>query len=253
MNQAYIRYMHVGAANYGILDGDVIHQLSGDFLTGANRTGKTLQLADVRLLPPVQPPKVIAIGLNYRSHLGERPARPYPGIFTKLTTSIIATEDAIVYPPDAEALHYEGEMVVVMGKRVKDVTEAEVADCIFGITCGNDVSERVWQKNDLQWFRAKGADTFGPLGPAVVQGLNYDDLQVTTRLNGEVRQSQRTKDLLFSVASLVSYISRYATLLPGDVIYTGTPGTTGPMKPGDVVEVEVEGVGILRNRVVASR
>jgi len=125
-----------------------------------------------------------------------------------------------------------------------------VPEYIFGITCGNDVSERIWQKNDLQWFRAKAADTFAPLGPAVVQGLNYDDLHVTTRLNGEVRQSQSTKDLLFSVANLVSYISRFVTLLPGDLIYTGTPGTTGQMNPGDVVEVEVEGVGILRNRVV---
>lgn len=140
-------------------------------------------------------------------------------------------------------------MVIVIGRKAKNVSEADAPKYIFGITCGNDVSERRWQKADLQWFRAKASDTFGPLGPAVVTGLNYNDLQVTTRLNGEVRQSQRTTDLIFSVPVIVSYISRFVTLLPGDVIYTGTPGTTAAMKPGDVVEVEVEGVGILRNKI----
>lgn len=246
----YVRHNHAGQVGYGIVEGEMIRELDGNFLAGANATGKTIHQADVRLLAPVEPSKVIAVGLNYKSHLGERPARPYPGIFTKLPSSIIGTEDPIIFPPEAESVHYEGEMVVVIGKKAKSITEAEVPDYIFGVTCGNDVSERIWQKNDLQWFRAKGADTFAPLGPAVVQGLDFNDLQVTTRLNGEVRQSQRTKDLLFSVASIVSYTCRFVTLLPGDVIYTGTPGTTKPMNPGDTVEVEVEGVGILRNKVV---
>jgi 2-keto-4-pentenoate hydratase/2-oxohepta-3-ene-1,7-dioic acid hydratase in catechol pathway len=122
---------------------------------------------------------------------------------------------------------------------------------VFGVTAGNDVSERKWQKTDLQWFRAKGSDTFGPLGPAIVQGLDYRDLKLETRLNGEVRQSQRTSDLLFGVDEIVSYVSQFVTLLPGDLIYTGTPGSTTAMKPGDVVEVELEGVGVLRNKVAA--
>ena len=156
-------------------------------------------------------------------------------------------------PSDATNTHYEGEMVLVIGSRTSRVSVADAPSHIFGITAGNDVSERDWQKDDLQWFRAKASDTFGPLGPAIVTGLPYDDLLLQTRLNGEVVQSQRTKDLIFGVAEIVSYVSQYVTLLPGDVIYTGTPGSTKPIRPGDVVEVEVEGVGVLRNRVVQQR
>jgi 2-keto-4-pentenoate hydratase/2-oxohepta-3-ene-1,7-dioic acid hydratase in catechol pathway len=141
-------------------------------------------------------------------------------------------------------------MVVVIGKRASKISKEEASRYVFGVTAGNDVSERNWQKTDLQWFRAKASDTFGPLGPAIVRGLDYNDLLLQTRLNGEVVQSQRTRDLIFDVAAIVSYVSHYVTLLPGDVIYTGTPGTTRAMKPGDVVEVELEGVGVLRNRVV---
>ncbi len=249
----YVRYSQAGRVAYGILEGDVIRELRGNFLAGSTATGKTFRTAEVRLLAPVEPSKVIAVGLNYKTHLGERPSAAYPGLFAKLPTCIIGAEEPIIFPPEASEVHYEGEMVIVIGKKARDVSEAEAPQYIFGITCGNDVSERKWQKSDLQWFRAKASDTFGPLGPAVVTGLNYNDLQVTTRLNGEVRQSQRTKDLIFSVPTIVSYISRFVTLLPGDVIYTGTPGTTSAMKPGDVVEVEVEGVGILRNKIAPSR
>ncbi|HEV8148620.1 MAG TPA: fumarylacetoacetate hydrolase family protein, partial [Gemmatimonadales bacterium] len=217
------------------------------------RTGRSVKLAAVKLLAPVVPGKVIAVGLNYQSHLGERPAAAYPGLFAKLPSAIIGTEAEIVYPADAENLHYEGEMVVVIGKRAKNVSVAEAPQYVFGVTAGNDVSERNWQKNDLQWFRAKASDTFGPLGPAIVTGLNYGDLLLQTRLNGETVQSQRTKQLIFDVPTVVSYLSRYVTLEPGDIIYTGTPGTTRAMKPGDLVEVELEGVGVLRNRVTSDR
>jgi 2-keto-4-pentenoate hydratase/2-oxohepta-3-ene-1,7-dioic acid hydratase in catechol pathway len=144
-------------------------------------------------------------------------------------------------------------MVLVIGKRASNVPEADALSYVFGVAAGNDVSERDWQQKDLQWFRAKASDTFGPLGPAIVTGLNPDDLLVQTRLNGEVVQSERTTHLIFNVKEIVSYVSRYVTLEPGDVIYTGTPGTTKPIKPGDIVEVEVQGVGILRNRVIAAR
>jgi 2-keto-4-pentenoate hydratase/2-oxohepta-3-ene-1,7-dioic acid hydratase in catechol pathway len=153
-------------------------------------------------------------------------------------------------PEGANNVHYEAELVVVIGRKGKNISEAEAANHIFGITAGNDVSERDWQKSDLQWFRAKGSDTFGALGPCIVQGLNYNDLLVQCRLNGEVRQSQRTVDLIFPIENVINYVSRFATLLPGDIIYTGTPGITKPMQPGDVIEVEVEGVGVLRNRIV---
>jgi 2-keto-4-pentenoate hydratase/2-oxohepta-3-ene-1,7-dioic acid hydratase in catechol pathway len=249
----YVRYSVAGKTSYGILDGTTIRELSGDLFQSPKPTGKSVKLDAVKLLAPVAPGKVIAVGLNYQTHLGERPAAAFPGLFAKLPSAIIATEENIVYPADAENLHYEGEMVVVIGKRAKNISVADAAHYVFGVTTGNDVSERNWQKSDLQWFRAKASDTFGPLGPVIARGVNYNDLLLQTRLNGEVVQSQRTKDLIFDVATVVSYISRYVTLDPGDIIYTGTPGTTRPMKPGDVVEVELEGVGVLRNRVVVAR
>jgi 2-keto-4-pentenoate hydratase/2-oxohepta-3-ene-1,7-dioic acid hydratase in catechol pathway len=249
----YVRYSVGNTTSYGILEGDNVRELSGDLFASPKRTGKTVKLSAVKLLAPCVPSKVIAIGLNYQTHLGQRSAAAYPGIFAKMPTSIIPHEADIIYPPDATNLHYEGEMVVVIGKRASNVAAADVPKHIFGITAGNDVSERAWQAADLQWFRAKASDTFGPLGPVIVAGLNYDDLLVQTRLNGEVVQSQRTKDLIFSVGEIVSYLSRYVTLEPGDVIYTGTPGTTKAMKVGDTVEIEVEGVGILRNKVAAKK
>jgi len=248
----YVRYAAGGQVHYGRLDGDRVAELSGDLFGNPKPTGRTLTLADVKLLAPVAPSKVIAVGLNYKSHIGERPSATYPGLFAKLPTTIIGPEEAIVFPPDAKNVHFEGEMVLVIGRKAHAVPEADAKQYVFGVTAGNDVSERDWQKADLQWFRAKGTDTFGPLGPVIATGLNYDDLLVQTRLNGEVKQSQRTADLIFNVAAIVSYVSRYVTLMPGDVIYTGTPGTTSAMKPGDVVEVEVEGVGVLRNTVKAA-
>jgi 2-keto-4-pentenoate hydratase/2-oxohepta-3-ene-1,7-dioic acid hydratase in catechol pathway len=140
----------------------------------------------------------------------------------------------------------------VIGKKASRVSKEEAPKYIFGVTAGNDVSERDWQRDDLQWFRAKASDTFGPLGPAIVTGLNHNDLLLQTRVNGKVLQKQRTSDLLFDVEDIVSYISQFVTLMPGDVIYTGTPGATSAMKPGDVVEIEIEGIGILRNKIAAS-
>jgi 2-keto-4-pentenoate hydratase/2-oxohepta-3-ene-1,7-dioic acid hydratase in catechol pathway len=236
-----------------MLEGDSVRELKGDLFASPVPTGRRVPLADVTLLPPCDPKKVIAVGLNYKTHLGERPAAEYPGLFAKYPSSLIAHGDSIVIPPDAKNVHYEGEMVVVIGKHAKNVPLAQAKAYVFGVTIGNDVSERDWQKQDLQWFRAKATDTFGPIGPAIVTGLNYDDLLLQTRLNGEVVQSQRTKDLIFDVATIVSYVSRYVTLEPGDVIFTGTPGTTRSFKAGDVIEVEIEGIGVLRNKAVQGR
>ena len=246
---SYVRYRVDGATSYGRVVGTTVQQLRDAPWLDTTRTGRTVPLARVQLLAPATPSKVIAVGLNYQTHLGERSAATYPGLFAKLPTSIIAHDEPIVLPADANNAHYEGEMVIVIGKQAANVSVADAKQYVFGITVGNDVSERDWQKSDLQWFRAKAADTFGPMGPVLITGLNYDDLLLQTRLNGEVVQSQRTKDLIFDVAAQVSYISRYVTLMPGDVIYTGTPGTTKRIVAGDVVEVELEGVGILRNRV----
>lgn len=248
--QEYVRYRVGTTVSYGRLDGDNIVQLRGAPWMGGTPTGVKVPRSKVTLLAPATPSKVIAVGLNYQTHLGERSAAAYPGLFAKLPTSIIAHGDTVVLPPDANNVHYEGEMVIVIGKRAQHVSKERAKDYVFGVTTGNDVSERDWQKSDLQWFRAKAADTFGPLGPVIVTGVNYDDLLLETRLNGKVVQSQRTRDLIFNVAEIVSYISRYVTLEPGDVIYSGTPGTTQQMKAGDVVEVRLEQVGTLSNPVV---
>jgi 2-keto-4-pentenoate hydratase/2-oxohepta-3-ene-1,7-dioic acid hydratase in catechol pathway len=247
---AYVRYTHNGTTAYGILEGETIRELKGDLFAKPAPTGRLVKRAEVQLLAPCEPRQVIAVGLNYKSHLGERPPAAYPGLFAKLPGSIVGHDASIVIPADSENIHYEGELVVVMGRRAKNVSRADAASYIFGVTAGNDVSERAWQKADLQWFRAKASDTFGPMGPAIVTGLNYNDVLLETRLNGEVVQSERTRDLLFDVEAIVSYVSQYVTLDPGDVIFTGTPDVTRPFKAGDVIEVEIEGIGVLRNRAV---
>jgi 2-keto-4-pentenoate hydratase/2-oxohepta-3-ene-1,7-dioic acid hydratase in catechol pathway len=249
----YVRYQLNNRIAYGIVEQNIVHEISGDLFGTHRRTGTTTPLSQVKLLAPVVPSKVIAVGLNYKSHLAGRPVAAYPGLFAKYPTSIIGPEENIVRPADAKNLHYEGELVLVIGKRASKVKPEEALQYIFGVTAGNDVSERDWQQADLQWWRAKSSDTFGPLGPMIVRGLNPNDLQVITRLNGEVRQQERTRDLIFNIETIVSYISQYVTLEPGDVIYTGTPQTTRAMNPGDVVEIEVEGVGVLRNKVVQGK
>ena len=255
----YVRYSYEGSKSYGVLEGTTVYELDGDIFASPSRSGRSMPLANLRLLAPVEPSKVIAVGLNYgshieegRSHIGDSPVAEYPGLFAKFPTSIIGPDAEIVIPSDAGDVHYEGELVVVIGSTTKNVPIEDAADHIFGVTAGNDVSERAWQGADLQWVRAKGSDTFGPIGPAIVTGLDYNDLLVETRLNGETRQSASSEDLIFGVDYIVSYISRYVTLYPGDVIFTGTPGSTRAMTPGDVVEIEVQGVGVLRNTVAAA-
>lgn len=247
----YVRYARGDTVSHGTLDGTTIHELAGDLFAAPQRTGETASLGDVRLLAPCVPSKVMAVGLNYKSHAGDRATSEIPPLFAKLPTCIIAPGESIVLPDDSQVVHAEAELVLVIGKTARKVAEADAHEYIFGVTCGNDVSERSWQGSDLQWIRAKGSDTFGPLGPAIVTGLNYDDLLVRGRLNGETVQEQRSSDLIFSTSRIVSFISRYITLLPGDLIFTGTPGTTSPLTPGDVYEVEIEGVGVLSNPVVA--
>ena len=245
----YVRYEYQGVISYGVIQGESIHELTAAPFISEDRTGDTVALSQVKLLTPTDPKKVIAVGLNYKSHLGERVQAAYPGLFAKFPTSLIPHDSAITYYEDATDLHYEGEMVLIIGKVTQNVSEADAPDHIFAVAPGNDVSERAWQDNDLQWLRAKGADTFGPVGPVMVRGVNYNNLLLETRLNGEVKQSQRTEDLIFGTAEIVSYVSRYVTLEAGDMIFTGTPGSTSAMRPGDVVEVELEGVGILTNTV----
>jgi len=248
----YIRYRRGSAVAYGILEGENVRELRGDLFGDRSPTGAQYKLSEVKLLYPCEPPKILAVGLNYKSHLGDRKRPDRPEMFYKPITALQNPEDAIVIPPTAKNVHYEGELVLVIGKRAKRVTAEQARDVIFGVTCGNDVSERDWQggpQKDLQWWRAKGADTFAPLGPVIATGLEYGKLLLQTRLNGDVVQKQNTSDLLFDGPAIVSWISHYVTLTPGDVIYTGTPGSTKRMNEGDVVEVDIEGVGVLRNKV----
>ena len=254
----YVRYALDDQVHYGIEDGDRIHTLDGPPWLSGNRTGGSVASADVTLLAPAEPSKVIAVGYNYISHREEmtheepRPIPEYPPLFLKLPTTITGPDTDVPYPADATDLHFEGELVVVIGKTASKVSAEDAADYIFGVTAGNDISERSWQANDLQWFRAKGTDKFGPLGPAIVTGLNYLDLRVQTRLNGETMQDQSSIDQIHNIHAVLSYVTQYVTLYPGDIIYTGTPGATSAMKPGDEVEIEVEGVGILKNHIVSA-
>ena len=245
----FVRYEMAGETSYGILDGPTITPIYGDIFGKHSLTNESVALASVTLLPPTDPEKVIAVGLNYLSHIGNAEPAAEPGLFAKYPTSLIGHEQDIITPQGASPLHFEGELVVVIGKTCSKVSKADALDCVFAVTAGNDVSERRWQRTDLQWLRAKGSDTFGPVGPSMVVGLDPDDLLVQTRVTGEVMQSERTSDLIFDVPTMISYISQYFTLKAGDMIFTGTPGSTRGMNPGDVVEIEVEGVGVLRNTV----
>lgn len=254
--QKFARFQIEKTSAYGIVEGDTIHQIQGNVFGEWKKTDKSFPLKSVKLLVPTRPTQVLAMAGNYRSHLSGAEVPPkfqIPQIFLKSPSCLCADGANIVIPKGTNDVHYEGEMVIVIGKRGKNVTKEKALEYVFGVTCGNDVSARDWQKDDVQWWRAKGCDTFGPCGPFIASGLNYDDLALQLRLNGEVKQKCRTSELIHNVPAMVSAISQHVTLFPGDLIYTGTSGTTSPIKPGDVVEVEIEGVGILRNKVVAAK
>jgi len=250
----YIRFRRGARVAYGMVDGANVRELNGDFLKGGRPTGSIHKLKDLKLLAPVVPGKVIAIARNYKSHLGTVAPPSRPEMFYKPTACICGPDDAIVLPKDSTDVHYEGELVAVIGKKLHNASKEEAAAGVFGVTCGNDVSERQWQggpDKDIQWWRAKGSDTFGPMGPWVVTGVDYSKLMLRTRLNGKVVQEQSTAELIYDVPTMIAFTSKYVTLEPGDVVYTGTPGTTKKMSPGDVVEVDIEGIGVLKNTVTS--
>ncbi len=204
------------------------------------------------MVTDVNPSKIIAVGLNYIDHAKEikMPLPERPLIFMKPSTSVIGDGEAIVYPPDTKLLHYEGELAVVIKDRAKNVAKEDAARFIAGYTCANDVTARDLQAADGQWTRSKSFDTFCPLGPRIVSGIDPKSLSIVTRVNGTVKQNSNTKNMVFDAYDLVSFISGIMTLLPGDVIITGTPAGVGPLGVGDTVEVEIEGIGVLKNSVV---
>ena len=253
------RYQSPQGVAWGRLDGEDLIRLDGPPWAGGRERGGHDRLAEVRLLAPTVPTKIVCVGLNYRAHIAESQsvapgAEPpkEPLIFLKPPSAAIGHDQPILYPAGVTRLDPEAELAVVIARRARRVSEAEAPACIAGLTCFNDVSARNYQRGDGQWTRAKGFDTFAPMGPWIAAGLDPSNLAVECRVNGERRQQARTSDLLFPVPHLVSFISRVMTLEPGDVIATGTPAGIAPIQPGDVVEVEVEGVGVLRNRVEAS-
>jgi 2-keto-4-pentenoate hydratase/2-oxohepta-3-ene-1,7-dioic acid hydratase in catechol pathway len=245
--------------SFGVLDGDgQVAQIEGHPFGAISFTGQRFPQADIRLLSPILPSKVVCVGKNYADHVkemntGDAPKEPL--LFLKPSTSVIGPGDAIRIPPGSTNVHHEAELAVVIGARgARNVSPEQVPNSVFGYSIGNDVTERDMQRSDGQWTRAKGFDSFCPLGPWIetdLPGIGKDpaDLQVTCTVDGELRQDGRTSQLLFDVPTLISYISRVMTLLPGDVVLTGTPSGVGPIAPGQRVEVSIEGLGTLTNTV----
>lgn len=246
------RFSYKDSEGYGAVEGQALRPIEGDIFGDHHLSRQTVPLAQARLLAPLRPTKILAVAFNYRSHLGETPPPANPELFLKPPSAVIGPAEAIVLPAGAGRVDCEGELVAVIGRRCRNVREDVALDYLLGYTCGNDVSARVWQKGDLQWWRAKGSDTFAPFGPWIATGLDPANLELCTRVNGRLHQSTSTALLIHSVARLVSFAASAMTLEPGDLIFTGTPGEPQPLSPGDVVEVEIEGIGVLRNPVRAA-
>jgi 2-keto-4-pentenoate hydratase/2-oxohepta-3-ene-1,7-dioic acid hydratase in catechol pathway len=248
------RFSHDSRIAFGIVDDDELVVLSGDpMFAGYDPTGERVPVRDVTLLAPSIPrSKVVAVGRNYRAHAAEFgnevPAEPL--LFLKPNTSVVGPGDAIVLPPQSEQIDFEGELAVVIGKIAKNVAADAALDYVFGYTVANDVSARDLQRSDGQWARAKGFDSFCPLGPVVDTEFDTAQARIVSRVNGQVKQDAPLSDMVHSVADIVAYVSAAFTLLPGDVILTGTPEGVGPIVSGDTVDIEVTGLGVLSNPVV---
>ena len=252
------RYALHDAVHYGIVDGPSLRRLNGTPFDGLHESGQVDPLGQARLLAPVAAPRIFGLGYNYKAHSSEsnKPVPDLPVLFMKPSTAVIGPDEAIVYPSHGEIVHYEGELTVVIGKRARHVKEEDALDHVLGYTCGNDVSDRVLQRRESAFgclLAGKGYDTFAPIGPLIATGLDPSDQRIVTRVNGVVRQDGNSRDLVFTVPYLIAYLSRIMTLLPGDLIMTGTPAGVGPLTVGDTVEVEIPAIGVLRNRVVAER
>lgn len=256
--ERFARYRIGGEACFGRLDGDAFLRFSDAPWRGGRETGARDPQGTVTLLPPARPTKIVCVGLNYRAHIAEsqsvvsgaEPPRE-PLLFLKPPSALIAHGQPVRIPPGVTRLDPEAELAVVIGRRASRITPADATAHIAGLTAFNDVSARNYQRSDGQWTRAKGFDTFAPMGPWIATGLSPEDLAVSCRVNGSVRQGARSSDLLFPVPFLVSFISHIMTLEPEDVIATGTPAGVAPVAIGDRIEVEVEGVGVLGNPVEA--
>jgi 2-keto-4-pentenoate hydratase/2-oxohepta-3-ene-1,7-dioic acid hydratase in catechol pathway len=251
-----VRFQWQGKVRWGILEDDTIFALNGDLYGDFEKGEEVCKLQDVRLLAPVEPSIMVACGRNYMDHIKEMGwAVPQePSLFFKPANTVVGPEEDIVYPAVSRDLRYEAELCLVMKRRAKNVAEEEALDYVLGYTCGNDVTAiDLFEKEGLL-ARAKGFDTAGPLGPVLAIGLDPHNLAIKGRVNGVTKQDSNTSLMIFSVEKLISHISAFMTLRPGDVVWTGTPGGGAcPIKVGDVIEVEIEGIGVLRNKVVAPK
>jgi 2-keto-4-pentenoate hydratase/2-oxohepta-3-ene-1,7-dioic acid hydratase in catechol pathway len=245
------RYGHLGEERWGVIEGDRVRRLGDEPWAGGLPEGKPVALAEVRLLAPVRPSKVVCVGRNYAAHARElgNEVPKQPLLFLKPPSSVIGPGEAIRCPPQSTDVQHEAELGVVMGRALSRAGAAEARQAIFGWTCVNDVTARDIQREEKQFTRAKGFDTFCPVGPWVDTSLDPAELSVSCRVNGEERQRGSTADLIFDAAALLAFISNVMTLLPGDLVATGTPEGVGRLQPGDWVEVEVSGLGVLRNPV----
>jgi 2-keto-4-pentenoate hydratase/2-oxohepta-3-ene-1,7-dioic acid hydratase in catechol pathway len=252
--ERYIRFEAPEGVEWGRFEEGHIVGLTGNPATGCEEIDKNYDPSGVKLLAPVEPTKIVCVGLNYSEHVKESQlvskAPDEPVLFLKPPSALIGPGGRINYPELSDRVDYEAELGVVIGKECRLVAEVEAEDYIFGFTCANDVTARDLQKNDVQWTRGKGFDTFCPAGPWVVNGIAYQDLLIESYLNGDLRQSSRTDKMITSVPALISFISKVMTLYPGDLILTGTPSGVGPMKPGDRIEIRIEGIGSLVNDVI---
>jgi len=247
----FARYFAHGEIAYGVVDGDMVRQITTTPFEPYEVTDHAHPLDHVTLLSSVVPGKILAMALNYGSHLGENEKPKQPEPFWKNPSSVIATGEPILLPKDAGKVDAEGELVIVMGQRAKHVSKADALNYVLGYTVGNDVSARPWQRNDLQWWRGKGSDTFAPLGPCIATDIDVTKEKLSIRVNGELKESSPISGLLFDIPTIISFISGAVTLEPGDVIFTGTPGVPPELHAGDVCEVEVTGIGVLSNPVKA--
>lgn len=247
-----------GKPVYGVVEGDNLREISAPPFGEWKRTDRTTPIDRAKFLSVTDARNVYALAGNYQDHLAGLPPErlekyKIPQFFLKTPACLSGHGDDIRYPKDAGRVDYEGELVIVIGKGGRDIPKEKALEYVFGVSVGNDVSARDWQRDDIQWWRAKGSDTFGPCGPFIATGIDYGNLDMQVRVNGEVKMKTNTKMMVHDVAASVSFLSRHVTLYPGDLIFTGTAGKTEPIKVGDVVEVELQGVGVLRNKVAAGK
>lgn len=247
----YVRFLYKGKENLGVWKGEVIKEIEGDFFRGFEVKNKQYYLNEITLISPCQPTKIVAVGLNYRKHAEElgMEVPKNPVIFIKPSSSVIDPEGEIVYPKMSKRIDYEAELGVVIRKQASGIDLDKVGEYVLGYTCFNDITARDLQQEDIQWTRSKSFDTFAPIGPCIVSDINPNDLGIELYLNGVKKQCSSTSDFVFKVEELISFISHIMTLLPGDVIATGTPPGVGSMQPGDIVEVVIEKIGTLKNKV----